>query len=200
MKLYHMPRTRSARVIWTAHEVGAHLDVEPLDLRKGEGRSPDHLARHPHGKLPAAVIDGHKLIESGAIALHLAARHKPNSSFLPDLATLKGAEVLQWAFYAVSTLDDLTIDAFLQQFAPEERKNPALVDKAANQWKQTITPFVSSKLGSSPYLLGPEFSFADVMVGYTTFFAGQMGWLDDTLAAYVGRISERPGFKAAFGM
>src|SRR5678815_2364269 len=81
MKLYHMPGTRSARVLWTAHEVGAVDEVQlmPLNLQKGEGQSPEHKARHPHGKVPSAEIQGVKLIESGAIALHLALRHKPNS-------------------------------------------------------------------------------------------------------------------------
>ena len=200
MKLFHMAGTRSSRVLWTAHEVGAADEVEllPLNLQKGEGQTPEYKARHPHGKLPAAEIEGQKLIESGAIALHVALRHKPNSSFLPDLATLKGAKVLQWAFYAAATLDDLTIDAFLQQFAPEDKRDQALVENAARRWREIITPFLSGELGKGPYLLGEDFTFADVMIGYTAFYAGQMGWLDDSLKAYVGRLSDRPGFQQAF--
>lgn len=196
--VYHMPRTRSSRVVWTAQEVGAKIDIHPIDLRKGEGQTPEHKERHPHGKLPATRIEGEHLIESGAIALHLACRYAPSSAFLPDLASVKGAKVLQWAFYAVSTLDDLTLDAFLQQFAPEEKRNQALVERAANAWSTTIAPFLSRELGDGPYLLGEDFTFADVMVGYTTFYASQMGWLDGPLQAYVGRLTERPGFKVAF--
>lgn len=200
MKLFHMPGTRSSRVLWTAHEVGAadEVELQPLNLQKGEGQTPEYKARHPHGKLPSAEIEGNKFIESGAISLHFALRHKPNSTFLPDLATLKGAKVLQWAFYAAATLDDLTIDAFLQRFAPEDKRDTALVEKATSKWKEVITPFLSRELGKGPYLLGDDFTFADVMVGYTAFYAGQMGLLDDSLKAYVGRLSERPGFKQAF--
>jgi len=199
MKLFHMPGTRSSRVLWTAGEIGAKIDVQPINLQKGEGQSAEYKARHPHGKLPAAEVGGQSLIESGAISLHLALHHGAKPPFLPDLAGPEGAKVLQWAFYATATLDDLTIDAFLNQnFVPEDKRNQALIDKAAKSWKETITPFLSKELGKKPYLMGDDFTLADVMVGYTAFYARQMGWLDDNLKAYVGRLTERPAFKAAF--
>ncbi len=198
MNIYHMPGTRSSRVVWTAHEVGANVDTTPIDLQKGEGQSPEHKARHPHGKVPAVVVDGVNLIESGAIALHLAYRHKANSTFLPNLGSIEGAKVLQWAFYAPATIDDLTIDAFLQQFAPEDKRDNALVERAASMWKNTIGPFLTRELGKGPYLLGENFTFADVMIGYTVYYADKMGWVDGALKSYVGRISDRPAFQKAF--
>jgi len=187
-------------VLWTAGEIGAKVEVQPISLQKGEGQSAEHKARHPHGKLPAAEVGGQSLIESGAISLHLALHHGAKPPFLPDLAGPAGAKVLQWAFYATATLDDLTIDAFLQQnFVPEDKRNQQLIDKAAKTWKETITPFLSAELGKQPYLMGNDFTLADVMVGYTAFYADKMGWLDENLKAYVARLTERPAFKAAFG-
>jgi glutathione S-transferase len=201
MKLFHMPRTRSSRVLWTAKEIGADVDIEPVDLTKGEGQSPEHKARHPHGKLPAAQIGDESFIESGAIALHLALHEGAEPPFLPDLKSLQGAKLLQWAFYATATLDDLTIDAYLQQrFAPDDKRDDALIQRAEKAWKDVIAPYLTKELGDKPYLMGDDFSLADIMVGYPTFFADQLGWIDGELKAWVARLAERPAFREAFAM
>ena len=53
---------------------GASFAIEPVlvDLRAGEQKSPEHLARNPMGKLPVLEIeDGHHLTESLPIILYL---------------------------------------------------------------------------------------------------------------------------------
>ena len=45
----------------------------PVDVLKGEPKSPDHLARHPFGKVPVVDVDGFRVIETPAIAAYLDA-------------------------------------------------------------------------------------------------------------------------------
>lgn len=82
MKLFHMPNTRSARVLWCATEVGVDLDLVPIDLRRGEHKTPEFLAMHPLGKVPAAQVHGVTLFESGALCQVLA--EGSDNGFLPS--------------------------------------------------------------------------------------------------------------------
>lgn len=56
---------RTARL--ALEEKGADYDLVEVDLIKGAGQSPEHLARHPFGKVPAFEHDGFALYETDAI-------------------------------------------------------------------------------------------------------------------------------------
>lgn len=43
----------------------------PVDVLKGEPKQPEHLARHPFGKVPVLEHDGMTIIETGAITRYL---------------------------------------------------------------------------------------------------------------------------------
>ena len=58
LTLYYLPGTRSERVRWILDELGLDYRLETIDLFKGEGQTPDYLAIHPLGQLPALSIDG----------------------------------------------------------------------------------------------------------------------------------------------
>src|SRR5439155_1065102 len=53
-----------------------------LSFEKGEHKSPAHLARSPHGKVPALEDDGVSLYESSAIVEYLEERY-PRTPLLP---------------------------------------------------------------------------------------------------------------------
>ena len=73
--LYHVPTSRSFRVLWTLEEIGATVEVKSLEF--GRRSEPEYLAINPAGTLPA-LIDGDRAIyESLAICEYLAARHVP---------------------------------------------------------------------------------------------------------------------------
>jgi glutathione S-transferase len=52
-------------------EKGADYDQVPVHVLKGEPREPEHLARHPFGKVPVLDHDGLRIIETSAIAPYL---------------------------------------------------------------------------------------------------------------------------------
>jgi glutathione S-transferase len=47
------------------------FDQVPLDVLKGEPKMPEHLQRHPFGKVPVLDHDGLRLLETAAIARYL---------------------------------------------------------------------------------------------------------------------------------
>jgi glutathione S-transferase len=198
MKLFHMPNTRSARVLWCAHETGADLDLQPVDLRTGEHKTPEFLAMHPLGKVPAAQVHGVSVFESGALCQLLA--EQSDNGFLPTDPAAR-ARCYTLSYFAASELDRKTIGAFLQiLFRKEEDRDADMLAEVASLWKDTVTPYLSGVLGDKPYLLGDQVTLADVMIGYDCVYAGRMDLLDDNLGAYVGRLAQRPGFQASFAM
>jgi glutathione S-transferase len=64
-------------------EKGAHYKQVPVNVLKGEPRQPEHIARHPFGKVPVLDHDGFRIIEAGAIAPYLD-EVLPGPSFTPD--------------------------------------------------------------------------------------------------------------------
>ncbi len=52
-------------------EKGIAYQPREVDILKGEGQAPAHLARHPFGKVPALEHDGFALFETFAIARYL---------------------------------------------------------------------------------------------------------------------------------
>src|SRR4051794_12177188 len=43
----------------------------PLNVLEGEPKQPDHLARHPFGKVPVLDVDGRRILETSAIVRYL---------------------------------------------------------------------------------------------------------------------------------
>ncbi len=66
-------------------EKNADYELVPVNVLTGEPRQPEHLARHPFGKVPVLDYDGFRVIESSAIAPFLD-EMLPTPSFVPDNA------------------------------------------------------------------------------------------------------------------
>jgi glutathione S-transferase len=64
-------------------EKGAQYEQVPVHVLNGEPRQPEHLARHPFGKVPVLDYDGFRIIETSAIAPYLD-EVLPGPSFTPD--------------------------------------------------------------------------------------------------------------------
>src|ERR1700761_7553709 len=66
-------------------EKKAQYEQVPVHVLKGEPRQPEHLARHPFGKVPVLDYEGFRIIETSAIAPYLD-EVLPGPSFTPDNA------------------------------------------------------------------------------------------------------------------
>jgi glutathione S-transferase len=63
----------------------APYEQVPVNVLQGEPRAPEHLARHPFGKVPVLDYDGFRVIETSAIAPFLD-EILPGPHFTPDSA------------------------------------------------------------------------------------------------------------------
>lgn len=198
MKLYHQPRTRSARVRWILGELGltAQTDIKNVDVFSGEGRKPEYLAVHPHGYVPALEDDGGVLVESAAIVLYLVERYG-NGKLVPPPGTFARGKYYEWMVYVPATVDPcLETIMFHTVFLPETHRIPELVARARKKWAKSIQPHLARALAKGPWILGEDFSAADVIVASAVAWANMAGVLDDpTLSAYLDRAAARPAFR-----
>lgn len=93
------------------------------------------------------------------------------------------------------------LGAFFQNsfIKPEDQRIPAVVPEAKEaigKWLKVLDDHLKTR----KYLLGDEFTAADVMMGYTVNGAKFAGILDaryPNVEAYLGRLAERPAFQRA---
>ena len=181
LKLYGGARSRASIVQWYLEELAVTYDYVLLDMQAGAHRQPDFLAINPMGKVPAIVDGDFKLWESGAILLYLAEKYGQMT-----LSPEQRAELTQWVLFANATLGP---GIFVE--ASRERETPHL-----------LTP-LNQIFERQPFILGEQFSVADVAVGAILAYIPMMLKLDlsayPAVLNYIKRLSERPAFQKAIG-
>jgi glutathione S-transferase len=198
LTLYHTAQSRSTRPRWLLEEIGAPYELVRISMKDNEHKAPAYLAVHPHGQLPALVDDGVPLIESAAICLHLADKF-PDAKLAPPLGSPERGRYYQWMVYTIGTLEPPVLDVFLNTIQlPEAERSAAKAESGRARFAEAAK-VISDGLGAKPYLLGDNFSAADVMIGSTLGWCSFMGLLDGqkVLSTYVERLMQRPAYQRA---
>lgn len=194
MKLYHCPPTRSNRVLWMLEELDLPCERVALSLRSREHKTDEHLARHPLGLVPVLEDDGQTIVESAAIVVYLA--DKAGKLAPPVGSPLRG-KLYQWMVYVPANVDDV-LETYMTQtrWLPADKRDPKVAE-AARETFALHAHHLTGLLGKHPYLLGDEFSAADVILGYALQWASSMGLLESfpVLGAYLERLRARPAFQ-----
>jgi len=139
------------------------LPYEPvlLSFSKGEHKSAEHLARSPHGKVPALTDDGLTLYESSAIVEYLEERY-PKPSVMPaDPAAraLVRIEELECLLYLAETFRAVARQAF---FTPPEQRDAVALDAARADVRSQLERLEARAAGRrARYIVGDEPSRAD---------------------------------------
>jgi glutathione S-transferase len=96
MRLYDFQDSGNGyKVRLLLHKLGVRFDYVPVDILKGESRTPAFLAMNPNGRIPVLEIAaGTCLAESNAIICYLA----EGTPFFPA-DRLARAQILQWLFF-----------------------------------------------------------------------------------------------------
>jgi glutathione S-transferase len=198
LKLYHSAQSRSARPRWLLEEIGAPYELIRVDLSKQENKTPQYLQIHPHGVVPALVDGDLALMESAAICAYLADKF-PAAHLAPAVGTADRGRYYQWLFYAMATLEPPVLQVFMHTVRlPEAERSAAVVEQSRAAFAK-VADVITGGLAGKPFLLGEQFSAADVMIGSTLAWAGFMGLLSGhpALGDYVQRLAARPAFQRA---
>lgn len=95
--LYYAPTACSLVPYVTLTEAGAKFEVRPINLRKGQQRTPEYLKLNPKHKVPLLVVDGRTLTENTAMHIWVA-RTFPQAKLLPadPWAELQAISIMSW--------------------------------------------------------------------------------------------------------
>jgi len=198
MKLYYAPRSRAARPRWMLEEIGAPYELVRLDLSKGDHKKPEYLKIHPHGAVPALSDGDVTLFESAAICAYLADKF-PDRDLAPPLGNPARGVYYQWLVYSMATAEPPVLKVFLNTvMLPEAKRSAAAAEEGRAQWAE-VSRVLEGALDGQSFLLGEQFSAADVMIGSITGWAGSMKLLEGfpRLKEYVARLTSRPAFRRA---
>jgi glutathione S-transferase len=196
LRIYGIARTRAFRALWIAEELGLVYEHLPIEIGEAGARSPEFLALNPNGRLPFIDDDGFVLFESLAITLYLAKKHSPGRLY--PAALQAEAKAWQWSFWAISEVDrGVNIwSLHAVRLPPNERDAPRR-DEAL---KVIAAPFriLDSAVAAQPYLLGDQFTVADLNVAAVISRAIDMDLSAvPNLKAWLTRCLERPAARAA---
>jgi len=194
LRIYGVARTRAFRVLWIAKELDLDFEHIPLEIGPAGARKSDYLAINPNGRVPAIDDGGFVLWESLAITLYLAKKH---GRLYPT--TLEGeAKAWQWSLWSVQEVDrGVNIWSLHAVRLPPADRDPQRLAEALGV---LAPPFkvLDGALARSPYLLGDDFTVADLNVAAVVSRAIEMD-LSATphIGGWLRRCLERPAARAA---
>lgn len=183
LTLFHAPRSRSSRLVWLIEELGAECDIQYCDIVRADGSgSRDPGNPHPDGKVPALIHDGVVMTESGALALYLSGLYPEAGLGFPAGSPQRGV-LLSWMFWAAGELEPA-----LWSRISGAVETDAL---AARRYEQAIDRLIEA-LWTGPYLMGDQFTVADVIVGSGLIWARQHLPESPVFDHYIERLDQRP--------
>jgi glutathione S-transferase len=192
LTLYHASPSRSSVTLWMLEELGEPYDIHMLDLTKGENREAPYLAINPMGKVPA-LRDGETVItESAAICTYLADEFPKAKLNVPVGSPQRGV-YLKWLFFGPSCVEPAVVD----RAAP--RKEEARRGMLGYGDFDTTMNTVAAAVAKGPWLMGEQFTAADVVVGAGIRWGMMFKMIPERpeFLAYAQRISARPAAQRA---
>ena len=193
LTLYQFPKSRSDSIVWLLEELGVPYETKLVSIRRADGTGArDPSNPHPHGKVPALLHDGHLVFESGAIMLYLTDLF-PEARLGPRVGDSNRGEYLSWLAYRTGVIEP----AMLMRRFEVKHVHGAMGWAPAEE----VEAVLNETLKDRKYILGEEFSAADISVGGAVHYMMLFKIMNETpvLKSYVARITARPAFKKVMG-
>ena len=189
LTLFHAPKSRSGGIVWLLEELGVPYETKIVNIRRADGSGErDPANPHPHGKVPCLEHDGRRVFEIAAITLYLTDLF-PEAKLGPRVGDPKRGEYLSWLAYRPGVIEPAIM---------MRRLNVKHVPGAMG-WAEAgeVEEVLNSALAGRKYVLGDEFSAADIAIGGIINFMMMFKLMGETpvLKDYAARITSRPAFK-----
>ena len=175
---YTNPMSRGRIVRWMLEEVGRPYRTVALDYATTM-KAPDYLTINPMGKVPAITHRGVVVTECAAICAYLADAF-PDAGLAPATDDPMRGPYYRWMFFAAGPVEAAVTAKSLGLLAPAEKSAMA----GYGSFDQVVDG-LESALTQAPWLLGEQFTAADVYVG------SQIAW-----GLMFKSLPARPAFQA----
>jgi glutathione S-transferase len=191
MKLYWSPRSRAFTALWMMEEAGQPYERVLTDISTGAQNTPGYLAINPMGKVPALQDGEATMGEAAAICAYVAERC-PDAKLAPPVGDPRRARYLYWLFFAPSCIEPAIIQLFTKIQVPTSTAG----------WGDATQVFdvLDTALEKGPWLLGDDFTAADVVIGSGLNYAVRLFKMvpaRPSFDRYIDRCAARPAFQRA---
>lgn len=186
---------RDIRPTWLLEEIG--VPYETHFLTDEEFDSDWFGNMNPFRRAPVLLDGDFSMYESAAITLYLADKFE---KLAPAKGTPERAKLDQWVFAAISNLETYSTEVFAADFFSEKTEFDLQTRKDSIEMLDRFLPVFDAHLSKTPYLMGQEFSAADVLLSAVM----RLTWHTDiskkygALSAYLEKNYARPSFQRAY--
>lgn len=193
LTLYHAAPSRSSIVHWMLEELGQPYDLHLVSFKKGENRSPEYLAVNPMGKVPALRHGDVVVTEAAAICAYLADEFPAARLNIPVGDPRRGV-YLKWMFFGPSCVEPAITERAFPRKEPPPRGALGFGDVDT-----VIEVLAKASAAADPYLMGKQFTAADVIIGSGLRWGTAFKLLPERpeFKGYVDRLGQRPALQRA---
>ena len=192
LTLYHAAPSRSSIALWMLEEVGEPFDIHLLSFKKGETRAANYLKVNPMGKVPALKHGDVVVTEAAAICTYLADAF-PHAGLNVPIGDPRRGPYLKWLFFGPTCVEAAIMDRSFPRAGEPPRQALGYGDH------ESVMNALSEAVQKGPYLMGEQFTAADVVIGSGLRFGMMFKGLPERpeFVAYAGRVAKRPAAKRA---
>lgn len=203
LTLYAAPMSSATPVVSAVAELDVPCEIVMLDLKAGDQKRPEYLELNPNGWVPTLVVDGAPMFEAVAIMQWLGDRFGVERGLWPAADTPERLAALSWTTWAyVSYGALLNVLNFAQSPAVDASlHHPPLAAEALRRLG-VLLERLEARLGEGTYLLGDEYSLADLVVASVVTYSSYCGVsLDgyERIEGWLRRFYARESYRKAWG-
>ena len=186
LTLIHAPQSRSSRIITLIDEMGIQdwVKIEPVSILRMDGSGHHDAANpHPEGKVPLLIHDGAVIRESGAIIQYLTDLF-PDAGLGRPVGHAQRGEYISWLYWYGAVMEPVLVCDALGLSQPSLARTFRGVAE--------LTAKLSAALQTRPYLLGDNYSAADLLVHSPYAWFKDATPNDPAIRDWVARCMARP--------
>ncbi|QUM79917.1 glutathione S-transferase [Moritella sp. 36] len=186
IKLHHLNKSRSKRIIWLLEELGVDYEVIAYQRDSQTFLAPPELKTiHPLGKSPVIEDDGLVITESGAITEYLINKYAADR-LAPKQSSQEYVDYSQWIHFAESSaILPLLLKMFVEKDGCETNFMAAYADIEITK----VISYFDESLTDKTYLVGEKLTGADIMMSFIVEILANNNVLDNF--ANLSRYSKR---------
>ena len=193
LTFYTHPQSRGRIVRWMLEETGVPYETVLLEYGTTM-KAPEYRAINPMGKVPAIRHGTTVVTEAAAICAYLADAFA-QAGLAPAPASPLRGPYYRWMFFAAGPLEAAASNHALGFTVPPGRERMM----GYGGYAEVLDALEGMARGAAPYLLGEQFSAADVYVGSHLAFGMQFGTIEKRPAfeRYCEVLDARPARRRA---
>lgn len=190
---YTHPQSRGRMVRWMLEEIAVPYETVVLDYDTTM-KAEDYLVINPMGKVPAIRHGDTVVTEVAAICAYLADVF-PAAGLAPPPHSRERGPYYRWLFFAAGPLEAAVSNKALGFVVPPGRERMI----GYGRYEDVLDALEAVTQAARPYLLGTQFTAADVYVGSHLAFGMQFGTIEKRPAfeRYCSVLDDRPARQRA---